>query len=339
MPETFEDGAAGRQEDDYRRLRHKIMSYIVSQAIFAVTEAGVIDSLGEGPADAAELAHRAGVDRDALTRFLRVLVAEGLFTESPPGTFGLTTMGSYLRVDRPGSLRHLVTLMADEAYGVWGRAEHSLRTGTPAFSEVFGSAMFDWLAQHPERSAAFDRAQAGLVTKRMAPLVQWDWSDVRTLVDIGGGNGTLLRGLLARYPHLQGVLFDLPHVVKEADVGDRCRLVGGDFFDKVPPGGDVYVLAQILHDWSDDDAIRILSRIAEAMPGHGRLLVLEQVMPDDDKAHPEKLLDLHMLVLLGGRERTLADWRELLDAGGFELLRTESASRSSLLVAAPWSPR
>ncbi|MEX2974414.1 methyltransferase [Streptomyces sp. C184] len=333
MAETYEYGEPG-QEAGYRRLRHKIMSYIIAQAIFAVTEAGVIEALGAGPADVDELARRVGVDGDALARFLRVLVAEGLFTEDPHGTFALTEMSSHLRQDRPGSLRHLVMLMAGEAYGAWGRAAHSLRTGAPAFDEVFGRPMFDWLSQHPEKQAVFDRAQAGLVTMRMAPLEQWDWSGVRTVVDIGGGNGGLLRTLLARHPYLRGVLFDLPNVINEADLGDRCRLVGGDFFSEIPPGGDVYVLAQILHDWSDDDAMRILRRIATAMPAHGRLLVLEQVIPDDDLRHPEKLLDLHMLVLLGGRERTLADWHELLAAGGFELLRTERATRSSLLVAA-----
>jgi O-methyltransferase len=321
-------------EDDYRRVRHKIMAYIVSQAIFAVTEAGIVELLTAGPADVGELARQAAVDRDALGRFLRVLVAEGLFTEDPPGTVALTQMGAQLHQDRPGSLRHLVALMAGEAYQAWAMAAHTLRTGTPAFDVVFGGPMFDWLAAHPQKSAAFDDAQAGLVTMRAGPVVEWDWSGTRTVVDVGGGNGALLAALLARHPHLRGVLFDLPHVITEADVPDRCSLVAGDFFTKVPSGGDVYVLAQILHDWDDHDAVRILRQIAAAMPTHGKLLVVEQVIPGDDLQHPAKLLDLHMLVLLGGRERTHADWRELLAAGGFELLELQCAARSSLLVAA-----
>jgi O-methyltransferase domain len=321
-------------EDDYRRLRHKIMAYIVSQAIFAVTEAGIIELLTAGPVDVGDLARQAAVDRDALGRFLRVLVAEGLFTEDPPGIVALTEMGAQLQQDRPGSLRHLVTLMAGEAYQAWAMAGHTLRTGAPAFDVVFGQPMFDWLAAHPQRSAAFDGAQAGLATMRAMPVVEWDWSGTRTVVDVGGGNGALLAALLARHPHLRGILFDLPHVIKEADVSDRCSLVAGDFFTEVPSGGDVYVLAQILHDWDDHDAVRILRQVAAAMPAHGKLLVVEQVLPGDDLRHPAKLLDLHMLVLLGGRERTQADWRELLALGGFELLEVQHAARSSLLVAA-----
>ena len=309
------------------------MGYIVAQAIFAVTETGIVELLAAGPAEVGELARGAGVDADALGRFLRVLVAEGLFSEHPHGTFALTPMGDYLRRDRPGSLSHLVTLMAGEAYQAWGMASHSLRTGTPAFDVVFGEPMFDWLAGHPEKSDEFDRAQAGLVAMRMMPLLEWDWSRTRTVVDVGGGNGSLVAALLARNPHLQGTLFDLPHVVKAADTIDRCTMVGGDFFAEVPSGGEVYVLAQILHDWDDHSAVRILRQIATAMPASGQLLVLEQVIPDDDARHPEKLLDLHMLILLGGRERTHSAWRKLLAEGGFQLTDVRRYPRSCLLVA------
>lgn len=321
-------------EEDYQRLRHKIMAFVVSQAIFAVTEAGIVELLTAGPAEVGELARQAAVDRDALGRLLRVLVTEGLFIEDPPGTVALTQMGAQLQQDRPGSLCHLVTLMAGEAYQAWGMAAHTLRTGAPAFDVVFGRPMFDWLAAHPQKSAAFDAAQAGLLTMRAVPLVEWDWSGTRTVVDVGGGNGALLATLLARHPHLRGILFDLPHVTKEADLPDRCSLVSGDFFTEVPSGGDVYVLVQVLHCWDDHDAVRILRQIAAAMPAHGKLLLVERVIPDDNLRHPAKLLDLHMLVVLGGRERTNSDWRELLAAGGFELLEVQCAARSSLLVAA-----
>jgi hypothetical protein len=321
-------------EDGYQRLRHQVMAFVVSQAIFAVTEAGIVELLTAGPIEVGELARQAAVDRDALSRFLRVLVAEGLFAEDPPGTIALTEMGAHLRRDRPGSLCHLVTLMAGEGYQAWAMAAHTLRTGEPAFDIVFGQPMFDWLAAHPQKSAAFDAAQAGLLTTRAAPLVDWDWSGTRTVVDVGGGNGALLATLLSQHSHLRGILFDLPHVIKEADVPDRCDLVGGDFFTEVPSGGDVYVLAQILHCWDDHDAVRILRQIAAAIPTHGRLLIVERVIPDDDLRHPAKLLDLHMLVVLGGRERTNSDWRKLLAAGGFELLDVQCAARSSLLIAA-----
>ncbi|MBB4772393.1 methyltransferase [Actinomadura livida] len=334
--------AMAGHNDDNGLLRLKIMGYLVSQAIFAVTELDVVEELVDGPADAARLAERTGADPDALRRFLRVLTAEGLFVEEPAGTFALTPMGALLRRDAPGSLRHFVTLMAGDAYQAWSAATHSLRTGEPAFDVVFGKPMFDWLSERPEASATFNAAQAGLVDLRLRPLLERDWSGVATVVDVGGGNGRLLNMLLSRTPGLQGVLYDLPHVVEDdglvladADVRDRCQVVGGDFFRAVPEGGDVYVLAQILHDWDDARATEILRRCREAMPGHARLLILEQVVPDDAVPHPAKLLDLHMLVLLGGRERGEGAWRALLAAAGFEVERIGHWARSALIEARP----
>lgn len=323
-------------------LRRKIMGFIVAQAIHAVTEAGVVDALAGGPRPAAELAAATGTDPDALRRFLRALAGEGLFVEEPAGTFALTEVGALLRSDTPGSLRHFSRLMVDEAYQVWELAGHSLRTGEAAFAHRFGRPMFDWLADHPEKAAGFSAAQAGLVELRLLPLLDHDWSGVSTVVDVGGGNGGLLARLLARHAHLAGTLLDEPHVVEqarahlaEAGVGDRCRLVPGDFFAAVPGGGDTYVLAQILHDWDDEHAGRILARCREAIPEHGRLLILEQAIAEDGQPHPAKLLDLHMLVLLGGRERTEAEWRALLAAAGFSVTAISPHARSSLIEARP----
>ncbi|MCW2877866.1 MAG: putative O-methyltransferase [Sphaerisporangium sp.] len=321
-------------------LRRKVMGYIVSQAMFAVTELDVVEHLAEGALDVGELARRTGADQDSLHRFLRVLTAEGLFTEDPSGTFALTPLGALLRRDIPGSLRHFVTLMGGEAYQAWSAAVHSLRTGLPAFDVVFGKPMFDWLGDNPDASVVFNEAQAGLVALRLLPLVERDWSGVGTVVDVGGGNGRLLGTLLSRHEHLSGVLFDLPHVVDEAgtaphldDVRERLRVAGGSFFSAVPEGGDAYVLAQILHDWDDGKAVEILRRCHDAMDAEARLLILEQVVPEDDEPHPAKLLDLHMLVLLGGRERGENSWRRLLAESGFELVGIDHSARSSLIEA------
>ena len=323
-------------------LRRKIMGYITSQAIFAMSTLGLADLLGDEPAAAVDLAAAAGADADALQRFLRVLAAEGLFVESPPGTFALTPMGGLLRSDVPGSLRHFCSLMAGEAYTAWSGAAHSLRTGGPAFDAVFGQPYFEWLAEHPAASARFDRAQAGLVVLRLRPLLNRDWTGVRTVVDVGAGNGQLLTSLLAEWTHLRGVLFDLPHVVagaahvlREAGLAARCRCVGGDFFRDMPTGGDVYVLAQILHDWDDDHAVAILRQCRGAMDADGRLLILEHVVHEDGQPHPAKMLDLHMLVMLGGRERTETAWRELLARGGFAAVDISHSARSSLIEARP----
>jgi len=330
------------REDANSLLRRKIMGYIVSQAIFAVTELDVVEHLDGEALEVEELARRVGADHDALRRFLRVLTAEGLFVEEPSSTFAVTPLGALLRRDTSGSLRHLVTLMAGEAYQAWSAATHSVRTGRPAFDVVFGKPMFDWLGDNQDASVVFNEAQAGLVALRLEPLLELDWTGVGTVIDVGGGNGRLLKVLLSRHAHLHGVLFDQPHVAQEAelslgegDLSTRCGVVGGDFFSAVPSGGDVYVLAQILHDWDDARAAQILRRCAQAMAPDARLLILEQVIPEDSAPHPAKLLDVHMLVLLGGRERSESTWRRLLAETGFQLVGIDHSARSSLIEARP----
>lgn len=333
----------GESDKANAELRRKIMGFIVSKAIQAVVELGVCDELADGAATVPQLASALGADSGALGRFLRVLAAEGLFTESPGDTFALTDLGALLRSDVPGSLRHFVALMAeDPSYLAWSRAEHSLRTGDAAFDVVFGSPLFDWLALNAEASVSFNRAQAGLVELRLLPLLERSWEDVGTVADIGGGNGVLIRTLLSEHSQLLGIVFDLPHVVAEAKrtldragLSDRADCVGGDFFAEVPEGADVYVLAQILHDWDDEHAAVILDRCRAAMRQDSRLLILEQVIPDGAEPHPAKLLDLHMLVLLAGRERAETSWRNLLEASGFVLAEVAHGARSSLLCAHP----
>jgi SAM-dependent methyltransferase len=329
-------------EPDVALLRRKILGAVLSRAIHAVTEAGVVDRLAAGPAPVAELAEACGVDAHALQRFLRALAGEGLFVRIGPDAWALTPMGALLRSDTPGSLRHLCTLFTGPAYEVWELAPYALRTGKPAFAQRFGLPMFDWLAEHPDRGEEFTAAQAGLVTNRLLPLLDHDWTGVGTVVDVGGGNGTLLAALLQDRPSMTGTVFDLPEVVEQAGplldaagVSDRCTLTGGDFFASVPSGADAYVLAQILHDWDDDDALRILRRCREAMRHDARLLVLEQVLFDDDGPDPANLLDLHMLVLLGGRERTEAQWRKLLSRAGLAIATITRGAHACLIEARP----
>ncbi len=323
-------------------LRRKISGFIISQAIYAVGQLGIADRLADGPASVTDLAAATGVDADALHRFMRALAAEDMFVEQPAGTFALTRLGGLMRSDVPGSLVHFSALMAEEAYVAWSESLHSVRTGKAAFEKVYGKPHFEWLADHPEASEKFNRAQAGLVTLRLLPLLERSWDDVGTVVDVGGGNGVLLTELLGRHEHLEGIVFDLPHVVAEAErtlaeggVADRATCVGGDFFDKIPAGRDVYVMTQILHDWSDDEAVAILRRTREAIPDDGRLLVIEHVVPAGNEPHPAKLLDLHMLVLLGGRERTEDQWNDLFTRGGFKLVAVTQGPRSALLEAHP----
>ena len=333
------DGSAA-DERLAAELRRKLMGFMVSQAIVAVTELGVPDLLAGGPAPAGELASATGADPDALRRVLRALVAEGIFTEDAQGRFAATGMGHLLRADQPGSLSHFARLMTAEAYQAWGDAEFSVRTGKPAFDRAFGMPMFAWLAGHAEASARFNAAQAGLAAVRMSPLFDRDWATASTVVDVGGGSGALLSGLLGEHPHLNGILFDLPHVASEAEsalaaagLAERVRCVGGNFRAGVPAGADVYVLAQILHDWDDEQAIVILRQCRRALPADGRLLILELIVPEDGQPHPATLLDLHMMVMLGGRERTMTEWRRLLAASNFVITDAVNHARSSLLEA------
>jgi len=268
-------------------------------------------------------------------------VAMGVFTQPEPGVVGLTDVGELL-VEGPGSTRHNAIFFGDLTYRTWGGALQSARTGRPVFDELYGAPFFDYLAEHPDDAETFNRAMEGGAAARLPPLLERDWRGVRTVVDVGGGNGSVLRVLLEVNDHLRGIVFDLPSVARSAEreidedgLAERCTAVGGSFFDEAPAGGDVYLLAQILHDWGDDDAVRILRRVREAMPDDALLLVLELIVPEDDRPHPSKLIDLQMLVLLGGRERTRTQWAELLRRGGFELGDITEGVRASVIEARP----
>jgi SAM-dependent methyltransferase len=328
------------------RLRLKIMGYIVSQAIHAAAELDIASKLTAGPLTAAELADASGADPDALDRVMTTLTAEGLFTVDAGGRYQLTQLGELLRGDVPGSLRHFSLQMGGEAYLAWSGATQSVCTGQPAFDHVFGSPYFDWLAANPDTAARFSRLQSDLVVRRLEPLRTIDWPPRGLVVDVGAGDGALLIELLAGRPGLTGIAVDLPHVadnarrrVARAGLADRISCAGGDFFTSIPGGGDFYILAEILHDWDDEEASAILRQCRKAIPSHGRLLLLEQVVPDDHSQYPVRLLDLHMLIMLGGRERTREQWHTLLDHNGFALESVTAAERSCLLQAAPRRPR
>ena len=313
-----------------------------TRCLYVAADLGIADQLVDGPRPLDEVARAVGADADALARIVRALVAMDVFTAPAPGVVGLAPIGELLVGDGPGSLRQLALFWGGEVYETWGELSYSARTGRPAFDHIHGEGHFDWLSHHPERAWVFDRAMAGGAAARIPPLLAHDWSQVGRVVDVGGGNGTILRALLADNPHLHGTLFDLPHVATAAASGiaddglaDRCQIVPGSFFDRVPRDGDVYLLLQILHDWDDQDALRILHSVRAAIPAHGVLLLVELIVPDHDRPHPAKLLDLQMLVLLGGRERTLEEWRALLAAAGFVLGEITQGPRSSVIEALP----
>jgi hypothetical protein len=323
------------------RLFDLIAGMMRTQTIAAIAELGVADAIAGGFTETRALAREVGADADALARMLRLLEADGLVLQEPHGHWQLTETGELLREGVDGSMRHLARVFAAEVYDAWSGSVEALRTGRPAFEARFGSPFFDWLQQNPEGAQRFDRAMAGTAALRLRPLLEHDWAGVATVVDVGGGNGALLEALLGAHPGLAGVSFDLPLVADRAasrvagtEVADRLRVEGGDFFADVP-SAHAYVLAQILHDWSDEDGARILATCRRSVHEGGRLFVLEQVVPEGPALDPVKLIDLNMLILLGGRERTVAEFEALLAAGGWRLVGRRTGPRSTLLEALP----
>lgn len=305
----------------------ELADYFVPFTIRAIAELRVADELIDGPRSVEELAEATGTHAPSLHRALRALACKGIFTEVETGTFGLTPLAELLRGDHPLSLRDAYHLMpADVA--AWARFDHSLCTGEPAFDRVHGQSLWEWLADHPEDSARFDRGMQAMTRPELRAVSSaYDWGSLRTVADVGGGNGAFLAGLLARHPSLHGILFDLPHVVGGADgvladagVEERCEVVPGSFFDEVPKGADAYVLKRIVYGWDDDRAVRLLRTVRSAMAPESRVLLLEPVV-DHDQSEFGRILDVVMLAVDGGRSRTEEELRELMAAAGLELAR------------------
>jgi hypothetical protein len=303
----------------------------VSQAIHVVATLGIADLLKDGPKSADELAEATGTHASALYRILRALASVGVFAEQSDGRFGLTPLAEHLRTDVPGSLRSWAMLIGRPYYfTTWGHLLHSVKTGEPAFPHVYGMPAWEYRASHPEESALFDGAMTGLSLAEAEAVVRsYDFSGIGVLVDVGGGKGALLAAILAANPALSGILFDQPHVVADAKdlleragVADRCEVVDGDFFKAVPGGADAYLLKSIIHDWDDASAIEILRRCRAAMADSARLLLVERGIRPANEPDPAKFIDLMILVMLGGRERTAEEHERLYTEAGFKLTNT-----------------
>jgi hypothetical protein len=291
------------------RLWDVLRGALSTRALALVADLGVAQALKAGPRHVDELAQEVAADPDVLRRLLRALASEGVFAEQEPGVFRNTEASELLR-DGWGAFAHLFG-------GVWLRAAGALdSSGQPSFPGAFGTDFWSWLAGNPDERALFDRAMEQGNDRRVNRLADLDWGDGETVVDVGGGNGSLLVGLLERQRGLRGIVFDLPETTRdEARLGERCTFVAGDFFERVPRG-DVYVLSTILHDWDDESAARILGTIRACAPSGARVRILDAVVPDGNGEHGAKWLDLLMLALFGGRERDEVEWRALLGAAG-----------------------
>ncbi|MDX1522632.1 MAG: methyltransferase, partial [Anaerolineae bacterium] len=252
-----------------------------------------------------------------------------IFTEIDQGIFRQTPLGTTLQGDHPLSVQPLARLVGDLSWWrSWGSLSHAIMTGEPAIEHAFGMHLFDYLGQHPETASVFNTWMTRFSQMTDPAIVgSYDFSHFKQIVDVGGGHGNLLTTILQTNPALKGVLFDLPEVVSAADLSetavmDRCEIVGGDFFEALPAGGDAYILKQIIHDWHDNLCIKILRNCHKAMTANGRLLVIDAVIPSDNAPDINKFIDLHMLVLThGGKERTEAEFKSLFKASGFQITR------------------
>jgi O-methyltransferase domain len=286
-----------------------------TRALALVADRRVSRALAAGPRAVDDLARETGADADSLHRLLRALASDGIFAEDEPGVFRNTAASELLGQDGWGDFAHLFG-------GVWLRAAGGLDTsGAASFPRIFGADFWAWLAAHADERAAFDRAMEQGWQGRLERLESVDWRGDETVVDVGGGNGSLLRALLDRHPGMRGIVLDVPETVRDGSAFDeRCTFVSGSFFERVP-SGDVHVLSTILHDWDDDSARRILETVHAAATHESRLVLLESTIGPGNEPDGAKWLDLLMLTLFAGRERSEDQWRALLGAAGWEPVR------------------
>ena len=317
--------------DSRRQIVQLVFGAMAAEALFTAARLGIADRFGDEERTGSQLAGDIGADPTSVTRLLRTLAALGVLTEADPGRFSLTEAGALLRSDHPDSMHSFVEMFGDPAMlAAWRELGHAVRTGETTFDRVFGTSFFGYLAEHPELSARFNAAmrQGTAVTAQQLPDA-YDFSKCGTVADIGGGDGTLLTAVLAANPHVQGILFDTAEglaqagaTFKEAGVADRCHIAVGDFFDTAPDGADLYMIKSVLHDWDDDRCRTILAHVRNVIGADGRLLIIEPVLPPtvDGTLPPQMYLsDLNMLVNVGGRERTRADFEKLCADAGFRL--------------------
>jgi hypothetical protein len=326
-------------------LRNMIMGFRVTQLIYVAAKLGLADHLRHEPQTPDRLAQLVGAEPRAVGRLLRALASLGLFAETNEGTFAITPLAQLLQTSTPGSLRGMAVLYGEEwLWQAYSQMLYSVQTGRPAFEHAHGQPLYDYLQQHSSAAAQFHQAMSAYSDQEAAAiLAAYDFSNLASVIDIGGGHGALVTALLLAHPQISGVVFDLPSVVAEANrrlaaagLAERGMGVAGDFFTLVPSNGDLYLLKSVLHNWDDAACVAILRSCRRAMADHARLLVIERVVPPGNSPSEAKLFDINMLVMLGGQERTERQYQRLFQEAGFDLTRiVPSHSPLSLLEGLP----
>ena len=305
-------------ENPHHQLAHLLSGYVAAKL-------GIAELLKDGPRSAHELAEATGTNPQALYRLLRALASIDIFAEDQ-GRFDLTPLAECLL---DPYTKALAIMRGECQYRAWGELLYSVQSGKPGFEKVYGQPIFDYFSENPETGRIFDQAMTGVHGRETeAVLEAYNFTDIKTLADIGGGNGSVITAILRRYPAMQGVLFDLPGVIerakaniKAAGLEDRCQVMAGNFFGAVPDGADAYLMRHIIHDWDDDKSITILRNCRQVMDLGGKLLIVEGVVPPGKEPSVSKFFDPAMLVLPGGMERTDKEYRQFLHSAGFRLTR------------------
>lgn len=312
------------------RMLQMVTGYWVSQAVGAAARLGIADQLAERPRPSGEVAKALGADPQALFRLMRMLASIGVFTMDEQGRFGLTPLGDTLRSGVPGSAKDFADAETAPGHWLpWGKLDDAVKTGKPMCKPALGMELWDWYAKNPEEGESFNGAMGDLSAAVAVEVLRvYDFAGFQKVVDVGGAHGILVGAILQATPEMRGILYDLPHVTATAGeslesrgIAQRCEVITGSFFDSVPPGADIHVLKQIIHDWSDEECTTILRNCHKALEPKGKLLLVEMVIPPDNSPSMAQPMDLNMLVLLTGRERTESEYRDLLAAGGFEMER------------------
>ena len=343
--EMGSQGEAAANQDDMSRLRQLIMGFRATQLVHVAARLGLADHLAQKPRTARELASLVDAEPGALYRLLRALASLGVFAEAAGGVFGMTPMAELLRHDKAGSLRSTAMLYGDEVlWDAYGRLSRAIGNGKSSFEQLYGQSFYDYLVHHPAVAALFHEAMTGFSQHEAdAVLAAYDFSTIRSIVDVGGGQGALMAALLHAHTELRAVIFDRSppaddnHLAfRRPDVLERAKFIEGDFFTAMPEGGDLYLLKSIIHNWKDDEATAILRNCRNAMARHGRLLVVERVVPPGNSPAEAKLFDINMMVTVGGQERTEEEYAALLRAAGLKMARViPTRSHLSLIEAVP----
>jgi SAM-dependent methyltransferase len=305
----------------------------LTQAIYVAAELGIADVLGNGPATAKELSSAVKAKEENLSRVMRALCSAEIFNNDRQGKYTLAPIGELLRSDIPDSKRAYARIAGAELYTSWEGLLKSVRTGRQAFHSRYGKEFFEYMAEKPTRWALYDEAMNGIHGTETFPMIEaYDFGCFSTVVDVGGGNGMTLAAILEKFSNVKGILHELPDVAGRAKelfaqrgLSDRVSVSTGNFFNSVPTGGDIYLLRHVIHDWQNEDAAKILSNCCKHMNPEGKVLVVETLIPNGDKPSFVKWLDL-MMMIVGGRERTLDEYIKLLAASGLQLINNISTS-------------